>query len=98
MHRDAVLTLPPGCVPLASTAVCDIQAMYMPDRMIAVQGHPEFTADMVREILDLRKYGGILNDELYADGIRRVDDRHDGVEIASVFLRFLGVGEEAAKV
>ncbi|KAH7031524.1 class I glutamine amidotransferase-like protein [Microdochium trichocladiopsis] len=94
MHRDAVLTLPPGCTPLASTDVCAIQAMYIPDRMISVQGHPEFTADMVREILELRKYGGILGDDIFADGMRRVGDHHDGVEIARTFLRFIGAGEE----
>ncbi|KXJ88174.1 glutamine amidotransferase class-I [Microdochium bolleyi] len=89
MHRDAVLTLPPGCTPLASTAACPIQAMYIPGRMIAVQGHPEFTEDMVREILQLRKYGGILSDDIFEDGMRRVGDEHDGVEIARVFMRFL---------
>ncbi|KAJ1333179.1 glucosinolate gamma-glutamyl hydrolase [Microdochium nivale] len=94
MHRDAVLTLPPGCTPLASTAACDIQAMYIPGRMISVQGHPEFTEDMVREILQLRKYGGVLADDIFQDGMRRVADEHDGVEIARVFLRFLGGAEE----
>ncbi|KAI0016876.1 putative class I glutamine amidotransferase [Xylariomycetidae sp. FL0641] len=89
MHRDAVLSFPPGAVHLAQTDVCQNQAMYIPGRMISVQGHPEFTEDMVREILKLRKYGGILGDDIYEDGMRRVANKQDGVEVAKAFLRFL---------
>ncbi|KAH9908458.1 class I glutamine amidotransferase-like protein [Xylariomycetidae sp. FL2044] len=92
MHRDAVFGFPPGAVPLARTAVCANQAMYIPGRMISVQGHPEFTEDMVREILEMRKYGGILGDDIFADGMRRVGDRHDGVAVARAFLRFMREG------
>ncbi|KAI8628175.1 putative class I glutamine amidotransferase [Xylariaceae sp. FL1651] len=89
MHRDAVLSFPPGVVQLARTDVCANQAMYIPQRMISVQGHPEFTEEMVREILELRKYGGILTDNVYQDGVSRVADKQDGVAVAQVFLRFL---------
>lgn len=89
MHRDAVLTFPPGVAQLARTDVCANQAMYVPRRVISVQGHPEFTEEMVREILELRKYGGILGDDIYNDGINRVSNKHDGVAVAQAFLRFL---------
>lgn len=89
MHRDAVLTFPPGVVQLARTDVCANQGMYIPGRMMSVQGHPEFTEEMVREILDMRKYGGILGDDIYQDGISRVAGKQDGVKVAQVFLRFL---------
>ncbi|KAI3332394.1 putative class I glutamine amidotransferase [Xylariaceae sp. AK1471] len=89
MHRDAVLSFPPGVVQLARTDVCANQAMYIPRRMISVQGHPEFTEEMVREILDMRKYGGILGDDIYQDGVNRVANKQDGVAVAQVFLRFL---------
>ncbi|RWA03277.1 hypothetical protein EKO27_g11828 [Xylaria grammica] len=89
MHRDAVLSFPPGAIQLARTNICDNQAMYIPGRMISVQGHPEFTEEMVREILDMRKYGGIVSDDIYQDGINRVADKQDGVTVAQAFLRFL---------
>ncbi|KAI1749990.1 putative class I glutamine amidotransferase [Xylaria castorea] len=89
MHRDAVLSFPPGVVQLAWTNVCANQAMYIPGRMISVQGHPEFTEEMVHEILDMRKYGGIVSDGLYEDGISRVANKQDGVAVAQAFLRFL---------
>ncbi|KAK8029167.1 hypothetical protein PG991_006223 [Apiospora marii] len=81
--------VPPGTIPLAHTAVCATQAMYVPRRMIALQGHPEFTEDMVREILELRHKGGILPDGVFEDAMSRVADAHDGVAIARAFLRFL---------
>ncbi|KAI1133239.1 putative class I glutamine amidotransferase [Nemania abortiva] len=89
MHRDAVLSFPPGVVQLAKTDVCANQAMYVPGRLISVQGHPEFTEDMVRELLNMRKYGGIITDEIYQGGMNRVGDRQDGVAVAQAFLRFL---------
>ncbi|KAI1370264.1 class I glutamine amidotransferase-like protein [Hypoxylon crocopeplum] len=89
MHRDVVFSLPPGAASLASTAVCPVQAMYVARRLITVQGHPEFTEDMVREILEMRRYGGILGPDIFDDGMRRVADKHDGVAVARAFLRFL---------
>lgn len=89
MHRDEVHEYPAGAVPLAHTPVCATQAMYIPRRMIAVQGHPEFTESMVREILQLRHDGGIISDGIFEDAMSRVADKHDGVAIAQAFLRFL---------
>ncbi|KAI0484825.1 putative class I glutamine amidotransferase [Xylariaceae sp. FL0804] len=90
MHRDAVLDDSlPGVEILARTEICPNQAMYSPGRFITVQGHPEFTSDMVREILEMRRYGGAIGKDLYADGMRRVADAQQGVQVARVFLKFL---------
>ena len=89
MHRDIIHEYPKGAIPLAHTPVCATQAMYIPKRMIALQGHPEFTEDMVREILERRHDGGILPDAVFEDAMSRVADAHDGVAIARAFLRFL---------
>ncbi|KAI0128189.1 class I glutamine amidotransferase-like protein [Hypoxylon sp. NC0597] len=89
MHRDVVFNLPQGVTKLAHTDVCDVQGMYEPRRLLTVQGHPEFTGDMVREILEMRRYGGIISKDLFEDGMRRVNNKHDGVAVARAFLRFL---------
>ncbi|KAK6828459.1 hypothetical protein PG987_011800 [Apiospora arundinis] len=75
--------------PLAHTDVCATQAMYIPQRMIALQGHPEFTEDIMREILEVRHKGGILPDSVFEDAMSRAPDAHDGVAIARAFLKFL---------
>ncbi|KAI1329760.1 putative class I glutamine amidotransferase [Xylariaceae sp. FL0255] len=89
MHRDAALEVPPGVLLLARTPVCENQAMCIPQRMISVQGHPEFDEAMVTEILNARKYGGVITGGLYEDGARRAGAEQDGVAVAQAFLRFL---------
>ncbi|KAK3297394.1 class I glutamine amidotransferase-like protein [Chaetomium fimeti] len=88
-HRDVVLELPPGVVPLASTEKCPIQAMYIPRQLITVQGHPEYTPFIMNEMLQARHKRGAIADGPFEDAMKRVADKHDGVAIARVFLRFL---------
>ncbi|EPE06579.1 gmp synthase [Ophiostoma piceae UAMH 11346] len=90
MHRDAVLAMPEGATSLASTTKCPVQGMLLPGRAVTVQGHPEFTGGIVREILDVRHNLGALTDEIYQPGIDVVDSKHDGETIARAFLKFAG--------
>ena len=89
MHRDAVYEYPPGVEELAYTQGCNVQGMYIAKRVITVQGHPEFTEEIVRELLKTRHKSGILDDATFEDAIGRVDKRQDGVVVAQAFLRFL---------
>lgn len=89
MHRDQVFSVPPGAELLASTEVCGNHGFVIPGRAITVQGHPEFTADIMDEILELRHQSGLFTDELYKSGKSRNNDEHDGVFMAKVFLKFL---------
>jgi hypothetical protein len=89
MHRDEASEFPKGTIPLARNDISATQAMYIPKRMIAVQGHPEFTEDMVREILKARHENGTFSDPVYEEGLSRVGNEQDGVAIAQAFLRFL---------
>ncbi|KAH6724775.1 class I glutamine amidotransferase-like protein [Leptodontidium sp. MPI-SDFR-AT-0119] len=89
MHRDIVYDYPEGVEPLASTAKCLIQAMYIPKRYISVQGHPEFTEEIMREIVKSRHSTGLFTDEMEKDAIERVDRYQDGVVVSQAFLKFL---------
>lgn len=89
MHRDEVKSLPPASANLAFTPSCSVQAMHSPGRYITVQGHPEFTGDIVREVCDVRHGTGVFSDEIYGDAVERAGREHDGVAIARVFVRFL---------
>ena len=89
MHQDVVYDYPAGTLPLAHTTRCTNQGMYAKDKLITVQGHPEFNAEMVTHILTARHDGGVFNDEIYQDGIKRVGEAHGGTVIARAFLRFL---------
>ncbi|KAM6518647.1 hypothetical protein FSOLCH5_007410 [Fusarium solani] len=92
MHRDIVSEFPPNSIPLGSNAICEVQAFYSPGRYISVQGHPEFTDEIISEVLFNRHTVGIFSDELYADAMKRAPIPHDGVAIARAFLKFMREG------
>lgn len=89
MHRDKVFSVPAGAELLASTDKCMNHGFFIPKLVITVQGHPEFTGEIMQEILDVRHESGLLTDEVYQNGMARNGDHHDGVLMAQVFLRFL---------
>jgi GMP synthase-like glutamine amidotransferase len=89
MHRDIVFAYPPQTEGLGETAVCQTQFMYQKGRFITVQGHPEFTSEIVAEILASRHRMGIFTDELYESGVKRLTVHDDGIIVAQAFLRFL---------
>ena len=57
--------------------------------MITVQGHPEFTSDIMREILETRHTTGLFTPDVFEDGMARREEAHDGVLMARSFLDFL---------
>ncbi|KAH0491887.1 hypothetical protein TgHK011_003290 [Trichoderma gracile] len=92
MHRDVVLEYPKGSIPLGGNDICPVQAMYSPGRYITVQGHPEFTEEIVSEILTNRHKAGIFADDMYNEAMKRAPNEHDGVKIAQAFLDFMKHG------
>lgn len=89
MHRDIVYEYPDSVQKLGHSPPCAVQGMYIKDRLITVQGHPEFTADIVEELLESRHERGIFDDAMFEDGMKRVRERHDGVAVGAAFIRFL---------
>jgi GMP synthase-like glutamine amidotransferase len=89
MHKDIVYGYPKDTEELAETNICANQGMYIKNRLITVQGHPEFTHDIVEEILKSRHAVGIFNDEVFEDAIKRLPDHDDGVVVAQAVFRFL---------
>jgi len=89
MHRDIVDGYPDDIELLGSTERCTNQGMYKKGKYITVQGHPEFTHDIVEEILETRQKQGIFPDGVFEEGMRRLRDHDDGVQVAAAFLQFL---------
>ncbi|KAF2739005.1 class I glutamine amidotransferase-like protein [Polyplosphaeria fusca] len=89
MHRDVVHEYPEGVEKLGASPRCLVQGMYVKGKYITVQGHPEFTQQIVTELVTTRHSQGIFNDEQYRDAIERVGNPHDGVAVAKGFLRFV---------
>jgi len=89
MHKDLVDGYPQSTEPLGETMRCPNQVMYIKNRLITVQAHPEFTKEIVEEILETRHKQGIFTDEVFEDAMKRLPDHDDGITVAQAFLRFL---------
>ncbi|KAB8253411.1 Aldehyde/histidinol dehydrogenase [Aspergillus flavus] len=79
MHRDIVYDVPRGCVNLGSSPRCKVQGLYMPQRVLALQGHPEYDEFVMTELINLRHAVGVFDAELAKDGLSRAGKQHDGM-------------------
>ncbi|KAF8445470.1 class I glutamine amidotransferase-like protein [Terfezia claveryi] len=76
MHRDMVR----------------VEGSELPDgieNLGSTDGHPEFTPDIVKEIIHTRTEMGIFTKEMHDDAMNRIWDGHDGITVGCAFLRFL---------
>ncbi|KAK4227185.1 putative glutamine amidotransferase [Podospora fimiseda] len=89
MHRDQVYSHPANSLLLASTEKCPNQGFLIPGRCITIQGHPEFTEEIMQEILELRHGTGLFTDEMFENATSRNGDDHDGVFVTKAFIKFL---------
>lgn len=90
MHQDIVIDSPRLPVKsLGSTAICTNQIFSKSNRLLSVQGHPEFTNAMVAEILKMRHNRGVLSVAAFKEAMRRVDTPHDGDVVGVAFILFL---------
>lgn len=69
MHRDIVVNYPPGIEQLGHTPRTLVPALYVKDKLITVQGHPEFNGDIVADIANSRFDLGLFDKELYEDAM-----------------------------
>jgi GMP synthase (glutamine-hydrolysing) len=54
-HQDQVTALPAGAKVIAKTEHCKVAAYTLGRRALAVQPHPEFSAEVSRALIDLRR-------------------------------------------
>lgn len=61
-------------------------------QILTVQGHPEFTKNIVRKMINVRAASGVIPLEVAEDARRRSEWRNDGVDvIGRAFWKILGV-------
>ncbi|KAI0247387.1 class I glutamine amidotransferase-like protein [Lactifluus subvellereus] len=94
MHRDHVPAVPPSFHLLGSTTTTRNQGMVQfsdPDtplpapnvpipqiHILTLQGHPEFTEEIVKEVIKARSESGVMDKGTAEDAWGRVDGRNDG--------------------
>ncbi|KAL8643757.1 MAG: hypothetical protein Q9226_008139 [Calogaya cf. arnoldii] len=89
MHQDIVFDYPDGVQPLGSTDRCLVQGFCVPGKVMTLQGHPEFTEEVLVELLRVRHEQGIFGDEEYQEAMARVGKNHDGLLVGKRFIEFL---------
>ncbi|PJF17408.1 hypothetical protein PSACC_02776 [Paramicrosporidium saccamoebae] len=74
IHKEQIMTAPPGFEIIGASDKCSNQGMVnRKKRIITLQGHPEVTADYIRDLAVLRHKGGIISDSV----LQHVHDTHD---------------------
>ncbi|OOF94583.1 hypothetical protein ASPCADRAFT_208230 [Aspergillus carbonarius ITEM 5010] len=88
MHQDIAYGYPSEVVSLGASPKCAVQGMYVPGKLITVQGHPEFREDIMTELITLRTATGLFSKEQSKDALGRAGIPHDGIAITIAFLKF----------
>lgn len=85
-HRDQVDMLPDAARLVASSPFCPNAAFVIDDRLLGVQGHPEFTKDYAALLLHRRR------EQLgpaFAPGLHSLDQTTDACTVAAWIMGFL---------
>jgi GMP synthase-like glutamine amidotransferase len=90
MHADQVETLPPGAVVLGYAPHCEIALFRVGDRMLGIEGHPEFPAAYERALLEIREQH-IGSAEVQA-ALATIEEPTDERIVAQWIARFLRLG------
>jgi len=104
VHRDHVPALPPPMELLASSSATPVEGMVSryPSgeiHVFTVQGHPEFTPDIVHTIIDVRGASGVMNAETVKEGRVKASKRDDGVGlIGKAIWQILGPTDADGKI
>ncbi|KAF3940256.1 hypothetical protein ABW19_dt0208255 [Dactylella cylindrospora] len=91
MNRDIVRSCPSGMEILAYTPKTSVHSLYKPGEVFTVQGHPEFSPSITGELLKMRNESKVIPDDTYQEAIQRLSNQHDGILVATAFLKFLGI-------
>lgn len=91
-HRDQVTRLPEGAQLVASSEFCPNAAFMLGEQVLCFQGHPEFTAEFSRSLLQLRQ--GIYTPEFYAKSLESLQQSHDGDTVGGWLLDFVANSRE----
>lgn len=93
-HKDQVVKLPEGAQLLASAEQCPNSMYCVGDHILTMQGHPEFTREYSRDLMDMRRE--ILGVETYNEGVASLAKTLEKDIVARWIIRFIK-GKPAAE-
>lgn len=89
-HQDQVITPPQGASTAASNDFCAHAALTYGDHIFTIQPHPEFSGDLIRDYVHLRRDGpGGYPPALMDRALAKADKPNDEAVVAGEIARFL---------
>lgn len=86
-HQDQVTTPAPGAQWLAGNDFCRYAVLQIADNTLTFQGHPEFSKDYSRALIQRRR--GVIGEQTYAAGLASLADDVQDRLAAQWIVRFL---------
>jgi len=86
-HQDQVVKLPPGAELVASNVFCPIAAFRIGESVLTFQGHPEFSVEYLRYIMDNRREQ--LGEEKYSRALSSLRQPIDSELVAQWLVNFI---------
>ncbi len=86
-HQDQVVELPPGAEIVASNEFCPFFMVQIGNNLLTVQGHPEFSKEYSRALIEKRK--DILDSPRYEKGLQSLQLEKDNIIVAQWIIQFL---------
>ncbi|MGF1667889.1 MAG: type 1 glutamine amidotransferase [Acidimicrobiia bacterium] len=87
-HADQVVEPPPGAEVLGGNDHCPVSIMRVGDRMLGIQGHPEFVPAYSRALMEARR-GVLIPDEVVDAGMETLGTPPDTARLADWIVAFL---------
>ncbi|EPC4027018.1 glutamine amidotransferase-related protein [Aeromonas salmonicida] len=88
-HQDQVALLPPGATRLAGNDFCPNFMFLQGDHIVAIQGHPEFSVEYNRALIERRR--DFLSDDRYQSSLSSLEGEVDSATMMQWLLQFLGI-------
>lgn len=89
-HQDQVMELPRGAERIGGNAACPIALYGIGDRVLCVQGHPEFSPEYARDLYAKRRE--VFGEPLYSSALESLDTENDRYPFARGMVDFVRKG------
>ncbi len=86
-HQDQVMTLPPGAELLGGNGFCPNLVYEIENQVLGIQGHPEFTPSIMRDILEL--VDGAMEPEILQTAVSSLQTTPDNQAVGHWIVNFL---------
>lgn len=87
MCQDQVVALPASSTCLGSTEICPVAMFSVADHMLGIQGHPEFSRDFLRSLIEDRTQ--LIGANTSSIALESLDKGHQGFLVGQWITQFI---------